>query len=150
MQMQIHLQKPQNLIDALEIATAMETFEKPKGLGAGKKPKGETVAPVTSSKPSKPMPKANETQTARPQQTVSPASQPPPLLTLNTQAPSYSNVDNSQSAFPEINCYYCKEFGHYKSSCAKLKAILARDAQAQNGPRAPSHPGPSTNMQQLN
>ena len=111
-QLEIHLRNPETLNEALEIATAVETFEKPKGLGAWMKPKEDHLAPVLTPKPS---PAESSSVPKRPQP-MSPVPKPAPLT-----RPHRYNVSD-QHAFPEIECFFCKQKGHYRTSCRFYKA----------------------------
>ena len=112
-QLQIHLRNPETLNEALEIAIAVETFEKPKGLGAWMKPNGDPIAPVTTQKPraaeSSPVP-----------QTMSPVPKP----SASTSPGLFSG--SRQHAFPDVECFFCKKKGHYRTSCFHYKAKQAR------------------------
>ena len=158
MQMQIHLKNPDTLLAALEIAKAVETFEKPKGLGAGKKPKGETIAPVTGPKSSQTKP--NPTSSPPPAATATTPAVPPLLSLPTNPPPQYANSPvqyanppvqyatpsnrNDQNAYPDIECFYCKAKGHYRSSCGKLRQKLAKEAaQGAGTPSTQTYYAPS-------
>jgi len=121
MKMQIHLKNPDKMIDAIEIATAVETFEELKGLESGKKPKEDTVASVTSPpKPFKPQLKPVKPPPAPVPVTLE------PVANISLQQTAGRNY--RKSYYPDVECFFCKRKGHYRSSCDHWKAKRSRNA----------------------
>ena len=120
MQMQVHLKQPQSMDDALAVAVAMEPFEKPRNLGAGKKPsKSDTissvhVSPATKHKQPSKSNKSKATSNDN-------DSEYQEFLRWKAQKKGDKSFDGS--------CYYCKKRGHMIDDCLKLKAKKAREAQ---------------------
>ena len=125
MQMQMHLKPPTNMDEALALAVAMEPFEKPKTLGAGKKPhKGEHVASVDKAS------KGNKGNNKTPAKTEKQE---------DKSATAESNDFKRFQAFlkwekkertPANACRYCKEEGHWLNDCERLKIKRAKEAEA--------------------
>ena len=133
MQMQVHLRHPQTMDDALATAIAIEPYEKQQGLGNGKKPRREDIAVISDPTPKpKNGPKNGPPNT--PVTQIAPTSPTTELLKqlqalLKTSVPQQVNTTPTKdpNAFPDVQCYYCKENGHYKGDCPKLLAKKARD-----------------------
>ena len=128
MQMQVTVMNPRNFDEAIGLATSMEPYVQPKGVGSSKKPKNETVASLTD--------KGNKNQFnnrgSKKSNDRDPDRDMYNKFQMFMRGNGQANTNNPQDAYPDVECFYCKQKGHYKSDCTKLKARQAKDQQHDN------------------
>jgi hypothetical protein len=136
-QLQVHLKNPRSLSEAVEVAVACETFERNNSLGNGKKPKGEIVAMVASEGG-----KVSQAKKGPVQQKDTPSSNDAKTddstwdedLKREFLGWRERRMKDRQSEIEGNRCFYCKEAGHFKTNCQKLRDRMERE-KAQGGGR---------------
>jgi hypothetical protein len=129
----VHLSKPRTLSQAIEEATAYEAFEEQGDAEKQRKPKNELTALVSG-----PTGHRSESAEHREGPSVNAVAEVPTgegalLELVRDMSRRLEGLEERRKRKPkgELECYYCKEKGHFKRECPKLQAKEERERESR-------------------